>query len=247
MELALELVNHAPPETVEELVAEIRVSEGARMAAEHRLVVAQREFDDALAAAWGPAAAGPRCGAAWGHWALALALLGTLVAALAAAACFLSAAPWGGACKAPGVPPRVPPAAPSAAFAVCSEAVRDAHTEVEAMRGLQKLQAAGYQRAMQDMTDWVTFLRELRSPTARPLPMEGTDGATSGSGALTRCLVAARRGRGALLKLARDQGTAQGTELARLREKVAALEKATTLLREARRAAGQRRAGLPPS
>lgn len=174
LELALELVNHVPPEVADRLMERLRLAESARCALEARCeqlelelttqeMATQHEEDEEVALCCFPCLAAPR--AALRRAVLAWLLLAALfLAALAAA--------WGnysfeeaGHQHPPARPVNLSFQDDEAEDMACEALLWEADLEAEELRRRQQELEVGYGSVLEAVGHWVAFLQQL--PNAR--------------------------------------------------------------------------------
>lgn len=216
MELALELVNHVPPDIADGLIERLRRTEAARSEAEERCLRAEARC--AAAAARARASTGSAlhsCGSLLFAAALAFALTLALARGLAPLASASVAAAAAHAAGAETAVPRVPAKVLSVhagddPHAVCQDLLREVRGETETLRRRHSELREGYNRALEEVGSWLDFLRRAWSPQG--LGDESRTSHTLKSSELeAHCLEAARPGRWAIEELLKRAGGKHGT------------------------------------
>lgn len=197
MELALELVNHVPPATADQLLDRLRAAEAALVEAEERLASARRRSLQ-------PKRVGP-CG-------VFIALLPLMVAAVAALL-WLS---WPDVIGIVGASPSACANALSQTMpqnedtirslaseaedngsefcvsSACAVVLEEARAEEAALQRSHEELQAGYNQALQSMGSWIQFVRDVAQPNAKR---------REGSSLRSECIDASLPGRHALRNL----------------------------------------------
>lgn len=219
MELALELVNHVPPATADQLLDRLRTAEAALVEAEERLDAARRRASR-------PSVVGGPCGSFFVA-VLSLAVTATLAVALCTtwfdvAGLFRAvpltcgnAAGWTSPQNDKSVRPWLTDTSDNGLelciSSACALVLEEARADEAALQRSHEELQAGYNQALQAMGSWIQFVRDVAQPNAKR---------REGSSLRSECIDASHPGRHALRSLLKNIQSPPETSLPTVAEQL---------------------------